>query len=108
MTIQLLQVVNVDIPKDRTHNALRRGGLRKDDRGVSWQIASVMSRFLFLDSITTTRRRARWTKPKQGKIEKAIPRPKKPEVEESEGEDEHQADPEHEQSEDDDGCDHAD
>jgi len=54
------------------------------------------------------KRRPQWTKPKQGKIEKAIPRSKKPEVEESDGEDEHQADPEHEQSEDDDTCDHND
>jgi hypothetical protein len=45
------------------------------------------------------KRRARWTKPKQGKMEKAIPRPKKLEIEGSDGEDEHH-DLEHEPSDD--------
>jgi hypothetical protein len=40
------------------------------------------------DVAKSENRQAGWTKPKQGKLEKAIPWPKKPEIEESDEEEE--------------------
>ncbi|KAF5378761.1 hypothetical protein D9615_006952 [Tricholomella constricta] len=54
------------------------------------------------DAARLEKRRVRWAKPKQGKFEKAIPRPRKPEIGGSEGEDELQAEPDEEQSEEED------
>ena len=51
------------------------------------------------DAAKSEKRRVRWTKPKQGKMEKGIPRPKKPEIGGSDGEDELQAELDQEQSE---------
>src|SRR5258707_3238716 len=48
------------------------------------------------DAAKSEGRRARWTKPKQGKLESAIPWPKKPEIAESDEED----DPDEEEDDD--------
>ncbi len=80
--------------------------LRKDETGAYHDRLRLSHhafyfRILEREVAKSEKRRARWTKPKQGKMEKATPRPKKPEIEGSDGEDERQAD-EHEQSDDDD------